>query len=93
MGERKTPQELRCGNAEEGTLSNHCFYGRKGIVLRSHSFELGWNGGTHYSSVLKNLAGALHTDGVECMLSAVMQPYERSSTNHAECDGGSPRQA
>ena len=34
--ERKTPQEMCCGNAEEGTLSNPSFYGRKSEGFRSH---------------------------------------------------------
>jgi len=29
MGERKTPQEMRCGNAKKRSLSSHGFYGRK----------------------------------------------------------------
>jgi hypothetical protein len=39
MGERKTPQEKRCGNAKKRSLSNHSIYGRKTEVFRSHSSD------------------------------------------------------
>lgn len=35
MGERKTPQEMRCGNAEEGILNGGSLGGREGVDLRS----------------------------------------------------------
>jgi hypothetical protein len=37
MGERKTPQEKRCGSAKKRSLSNHGFYGRKTEGFRSRT--------------------------------------------------------
>src|SRR5258708_4691309 len=39
MGERKTPQEKRCGSAKKRSLSNYSFYGRKSEDFRSHSTD------------------------------------------------------